>query len=110
MANTPIPKTNPEFDLMDLAGIGIAKVASERALSRIRFVGNSTYRSGIIKLVLAGVAYGVSRKATGFGKRLGNWTSVAWAVDGMEDVITNGFKQFNVGNISSPNNRTMEAI
>lgn len=95
MANIPVPKTNPDFGLLDLGMVTVAKVASERALAKVKFVGNSTLRSGIIKLILATGAYGFTRRTK--MQRVGNWVSTAWAVDGAEDIVSSLMKRFGVG-------------
>jgi len=99
MANSPVPRTNPEFGMADLAGITVSKIASERLLAMVPFVGNGSYRSGVMKLGGASVIYGTTRNAGKNVKRGANWVSTGMAVDGAEDVVSRALKQF--GLISS---------
>lgn len=73
------------FGLMDLGVIAVSKLGGEMILTS--FVGNGTLKSGVVKLVLAGVATKVNKNvAMGVG------------LDGAEDiVIGTGIKNMILG-------------
>lgn len=69
------------MDYLDLLAAGLAKYATERALSPI--IGNGTIKSGGIKLV-----GGMGLKAVAGTGPIQNPISLALAIDGMEDILT----------------------
>ena len=74
-------KVSGAVSYMDLLGAGVVKYAEERALSN--YIGNSTLKSGIIKL---GIGLG-ARKFIGTGF-VGDSVSLGFGVDGVEDILT----------------------
>ena len=66
--------------LMDLALLGLAKVATEKVLTPV--VGNGNMKSGAIKLIGGGVINSV------LGGKAGSTIGGALFIDGIEDVIT----------------------
>jgi hypothetical protein len=79
---------SPDFTLLEAFSVGLVKVVSEKALSRVQFVGNGTFRSGTIKGLLAMGAFALSRKRSGMLGSAGKVASTALAVDAVEDVLS----------------------
>lgn len=98
----PVPRTSPDFTIPQMLAIGTFKTVSERALARVPAVGNGTLRSGVIKLVAAGVTYQAGKNASGAAKQFVNIASTAWTIDGVEDVIAGLIRMYQsrVGNSS----------
>jgi hypothetical protein len=85
-------RTNPTFSIGQAVAVGVVKTASERLLSNLKLpvvgvIGNGTFKSGLIKLGMAGAVYGLMRKKTGFLKTSSDVITTAWTVDGVEDLI-----------------------
>lgn len=74
-------KVAGSMDYADLAFAGIAKYATERALSGI--IGNGNIKSGAIK-----IAGGMGVKAFFGSGTIQNAVSLGMAIDGIEDVLT----------------------
>lgn len=80
-----IEKKVGDFSLGEAFVVGLTKAISERILAPV--IGNGTLMSGSVKLV---GAWAVPKyllngeKTKGVGKTLGT----AWAVDGVEDIVT----------------------
>ena len=70
------------FSPMEAGMIAVAKVVSEGALARVPFVGNGSLRSGLIKMVGAGL-FGSMLGKNVIGKSL----ATGMMVDGGEDIV-----------------------
>lgn len=66
---------------MDLLGAGVVKYTEERALAP--YLGNGTFKSGLLKLA-GGLA---ARKFLGKGV-LADSVSLGFGIDGVEDILT----------------------
>ena len=86
-----------EFSLIDGAIITASKVTTEELLGRVAFVGNSTYRSGTIKVVGAVLTSMASKN------KIVQYMASGLLIDGVEDVIAN-LKRGMGNNKSSTNN------
>lgn len=78
---------SPDFTLAEAAGVGILKVVGEKALSRVKFIGNATIRSGLIKTGLAAGLYMAVKNKSGMLASVGKMECTALAVDAVEDFI-----------------------
>ena len=73
------------FSPVEALMISGSKVITEGLLSRVPFVGNGNVRSGIVKMILAGLTGGMIKNK--FGKVVGT----GLMVDGGEDVVRGVF-------------------
>lgn len=89
-----LPKTNPKFSFMEQLAVGGTKMLSERALAKVPFVGNGTFRSGAIKM---GAAYGAYKLVPG---SVGSVVSTALSVDAVEDLVTAAWNRWMGGSSS----------
>lgn len=70
-----------DLSIIDGALIGVAKVGSETVMSMVPFVGNATWRSGLIKsgaAVLGGMSFRKSKTVQVIASGM--------LIDGMEDI------------------------
>jgi len=72
-----------DFSLMDGFLITASKIGTEEVLSRVPFVGNGTYRSGLIKVIGAVAGSMASRN------KYVQFLSSGLLIDGAEDILTN---------------------
>ena len=70
-----------ELTLIDGAVVALSKVTSEQLLARIPFVGNGTFRSGIMKII---AAIGLH---TFIKNKYAKLVATGILVDGMEDLV-----------------------
>lgn len=72
-----------EFSIFDGFVITASKIATEELLGKIEFIGNGTYRSGMIKLVGAVLGSMASRN------KYVQYVSSGLLIDGAEDILAN---------------------
>jgi hypothetical protein len=83
MAENIVSAKVGEFNLGEAFAIGIAKKVSEQLLQPV--IGNGSYMSGAVKI---GAAYFLPKVWKG---KISSVLATAWAVDGVEDMITQLF-------------------
>ena len=71
-----------DFSPVEAGMIAVAKVVSESFLAKVPFVGNGTLKSGLIKMVGAGVVGGTLGK-----NMIGKAVATGMMVDGGEDIV-----------------------
>ena len=88
-SKNPLNAQIGEFTLIDGALIAVSKVTTEELMSRVPFIGNGTYKSGLIKIAAAfATSYGGS-KLGGSWKKAGNIVASGMLIDGVEDMYVN---------------------
>jgi hypothetical protein len=87
-------QTNPHISLGDMFAIAAVKSVEERMLAKVPFVGNATFRSGLIKLTGAMLLYGATKNNSGLMGKGGRVLSSALTVDGVEDVVAAASRYF----------------
>jgi hypothetical protein len=88
-----------EFSFAEALGVGISKVATERLFAMVPFVGNGTFRSGIIKL---GVSHAIPKLL--LKNKMGKIIGTGIAVDGVEDIVVAALGMMGVGSSSTTSN------